>query len=79
MIKRKELLVLGSERVSYSRKDVLVEDFFEDRNHPYALYDLKGNLLKTNIKVEKEGDLPLFELYKRSLRAVLGNIKRGNV
>ena len=57
--KRKEYQVLNLTRISYSLDDVLFEDFIDQKVHPYAIYDLKGNLLETNVEVgtfQKEYD-----------------------
>lgn len=63
---REEMMIRGSERVSYSYDDVLLEDFFEDENHPYALYDRKGNLLDTNLT----GNKPMWYLYTEVINSV---------
>lgn len=70
---RQELIQLGSERVSYSNTDILVEDFVEFKDHPYAIYDFSGNILETNFK---DGKL-LFELYRKSLPHVLSLLETG--
>lgn len=67
--KREEMLVMGSIRVSYSWDDVLLEDFFEDKNHPYAIYDRRGNLLDTNLNYS-EGCLPMWNLYSENINAI---------
>ena len=58
--RREEMMVRGTERVSYSYDDILLEHFFEDEGHPYAIYDRKGNLLETNIKTNGK---PFWYLY----------------
>lgn len=65
--RREEMMIRGTERVSYSYEDVLLEDFFEDDNHPYALYDRKGNLLDTNITGQEK---PMWYLYTEIINSV---------
>lgn len=70
--KREEYLRRGSERVSFSKNDILVEDFFEDRGHPYAIYDLNGNLLETNLRGCRHSTLQtLYNLHSEAIKAVI--------
>lgn len=47
--KRNEYWVLNGMRISYSLDDILIEDFIDQKNHPYAIYDFNGNILETNV------------------------------
>lgn len=73
--KRKELLVMGSQRVSYSEDDVMLEDFFDMPEHSYVIYDMDGELVEANFEYTDK-DYPLYELYKKALR-VLRHMKDG--
>lgn len=57
---RRPLVVEGSVRVTYTRDSILIEDFIEQKDHPYVLYDLNGNVKETNIDCKK----PMYETYK---------------
>lgn len=46
--RREELFLRSDTRVSYSNNDILIEDFYHSQNHPYAIFDMNGNLLETN-------------------------------
>lgn len=72
---RKELLVMGSQCISYSEDDVLLEDFFYVDEHPYVVYDMEGNLIEANFEYT-DRDYPLYELYKKALR-VLRHMRDG--
>ena len=48
--KRNEFQVLNAMRISYSLDDILIEDFIDQKNHPYAIYDFNGNILETNVE-----------------------------
>lgn len=48
--KREEFVTFSDEtRISYSWDDVLVEDFYKSKGHPYAVFDMDGVLLKANL------------------------------
>lgn len=47
--KRNEFQVLNAMRISYSLDDILIEDFIDQKDHPYAIYDFNGNILETNV------------------------------
>ena len=47
---RKEFQVLNLMRISYSLDDILIEDFIDQKGHPYAIYNLDGKLLETNVE-----------------------------
>lgn len=49
--KRVEYWVLNGMRISYSLDDVMFEDFIDQKGHPYAIYDMNGNVLETNVEV----------------------------
>lgn len=67
--KREEILVIGSERMSVSYEDVLIEDFFEDPDHPYAVYSRNGILLETNLNYDKD-HLPLWHMFRDHMPAI---------
>ena len=48
--RRKEFQVLGLTRISYSLDDILIEDFIDQKGHPYAIYNLDRKLLETNVE-----------------------------
>lgn len=75
--KREEYIRRGSQRVSFSDKDILVEDFYEDRNHPYAIYSLQGQLLETNLRGCENSSLQT--LYNRHSKAIIHLIKEFGV
>ena len=45
---REELFLRDDLRLSISYYDVLIEDFYSSQNHPYAIFNMKGELLETN-------------------------------
>jgi len=67
--KREELLIMDGMRISYSYDDVLVEDFYMDKGHPYAVYDLFGNLLETNM-LASEFPNALSIMYQENIYAI---------
>lgn len=69
--KRRPLLVEGSLRVTFTKDDILIEDFIEQKDHPYVLYDLHGNVKETNLNCEK----PMYETYKWVHKTALYLIK----
>ena len=75
--KREEYIRYGSQRVSFSEDDILVEDFYEDKNHPYAIYNLHGKLLETNLRGCKNSSLQT--LYNKHSKAILHLIKEFGV
>ena len=64
---RRPLVVYGSMRATYTKDDVLLEDFFEQKDHPYTLYDLNGNVKETNLDCEK----PMLSFYEWVIKAAL--------
>lgn len=56
---RRPLLVEGSTRVTFTKDDILIEDFIEMRKHHYV-FDLNGNVLETNMDCEKS----MIEVYE---------------
>ena len=50
--KRKEFQVVNTMRISYSLNDIMIEDFIDQKEHPYTIYDLEGNVLDTNVEVD---------------------------
>ena len=50
--KRKEFQVVNTMRISYSLNDIMIEDFIDQTEHPYTIYDLEGNVLETNVAVD---------------------------
>ena len=50
--KRKEFQVVNTMRISYSLNDIMIEDFIDQTEHPYTIYDLEGNVLEANVAVD---------------------------
>lgn len=75
--KREEYIRRGSQRVSFSENDILVEDFYEDKDHPYAIYSLSGKLLETNLKGCKNSSLQT--LYNNHSKAIIHLVKEFGV
>jgi len=65
---RNVLLIYNSKRVTYSDSDILIEDSIEQQEHPYALYDTRGNILETNLCCCKA---PLKDIYDWTLESAL--------
>lgn len=65
--KRDELYTIGTMRVSYSAKDVMIEDFIDEKKHPYVIYDMNGNIIDTNIN---NCDKPFWNVYCKEIETI---------
>lgn len=73
--KRAEFLQMNAMRISYSLDDVLIEDFIDQKEHPYSIYDLNGNLLETN--TETNMFTLVFNKYADTLKAIIAKYGMG--
>lgn len=75
--RREEILVIGDIRILYSHDDVFIEDFYTYRKiKQYAIYDMNGNLLETNIDGCSE---PLKSIYNDNIKVIKLIIKEFGV
>lgn len=72
---RNDFLIMEGMRMTYTDKDILVEDFFDTKGHPYALFDWNGNVLEANIDMSNKQGNALWYMYTRGMPMLLAGLE----